>query len=146
MSYLFSYGSNHPEQIQKRIGHDVVTEAAYVLDYGRAFRGMSRTWGGGTATLIPMPGAKTYGLIAEVTPKELELMDAYEGVPTVYKRSKIEVRNVDGRPLKAWVYLSQKTDFHAPTKAYLDAIVKTISTHWSSSTGRPIRASDIPIR
>jgi cation transport regulator ChaC len=147
MALLFSYGSNHPEQLAQRLGHEVVSQGALVREYGRAFRGASRTWGGaGTATLIPMTGTTTYGLVIDVTKADIDLLDRYEGVPTVYNRQKIKVTLQSGESKTAWVYISTRTDFNPPSREYLKAIVKTINTHWTSKSGSSVKVSDIPIR
>jgi len=145
MALLFSYGSNHPAQLAERLEHPVETRSAYVDNYARAFRGRSQRWGGGVATLIPQSGARTYGHAADVTPADLRVLDAREGVPASYTRTKLTVK-VDGGTAVAWVYLARSAEVVPPSRPYLEAIAKTINAHWTGEGGRPVTWRDITVR
>lgn len=148
--YLFCYGSNSTRQLEDRLGipggSRGSVQGAYAPDYQRVFRGMSRTWGGGTASLKKKKGATTYGLIVELSPRDLKVLDRYEGVHSgVYKRQKMIVYTQEGEPVEAIAYVSLKKDFNPPTEEYLDAVARTISRFWEGENG-PVTADDIPIR
>ena len=52
------------------------------------------------------PGAITDGAILEgLQSRDFEVLDAYEDVPTLYTRERIEVLTLDGRSLECWIYL-----------------------------------------
>jgi cation transport regulator ChaC len=141
---LFSYGSNSPRQLEARLGHPVVGQPAFIDGYGRAFRGYSQRWAGGVATLIPLAKTQTYGFVTEVSGSDLAVLDRYEGVASGnYARASVTVM-VNGKKRPALVYLATSREKNAPSPAYLDAIVETISSFWSQ--GRPMRRSDITIR
>lgn len=144
--WLFSYGSNSPSRLQSRLGHELdEVKAAYAPEYKRAFRGFSRTWGGGVATLIPRRGATTYGYIARVSDEDLRALDRFEGVAAgVYKRDKITVETKTG-PVSAVVYLHTSRQFNEPTRDYLNAIVDTIRAFWFNKDGSTVQVSDIGI-
>lgn len=143
---LFSYGSNSPEQLAERLGHPVKTTGAYADHYARAFRGWSRRWGGGVATLIPKSGTRTFGHVTDVTSQDLDVLDAREGVPTSYRRLQIPVTLQDGRPTRAWVYCANSRDFHEPSRDYLEAVARTIAAHWTSANGAPVTWRDVVVR
>jgi 8-oxo-dGTP pyrophosphatase MutT (NUDIX family)/cation transport regulator ChaC len=148
--YLFCYGSNNTKQLQSRLsipgGSRGSVQGAYAPGYQRVFRGMSRKWGGGTASLEKKRSATTYGLVVELLPQDLEKLDRYEGVHSgVYKRQTITVYTQDGEELEAIAYVSLKKQFNPPTEEYLDAVAETISMFWEGSRG-PVTADDIPIR
>lgn len=148
--YLFCYGSNSTRQLEDRLGipggSRGSVQGAYAPDYQRVFRGMSRTWGGGTASLKKKKGATTYGLVVELSPRDLKVLDRYEGVHSgVYKRQKMIVYTQEGEPVEAIAYVSLKKDFNPPTEEYLDAVARTISRFWEGENG-PVTADDIPIR
>lgn len=146
MTLLFSYGSNHPAQLKQRLGRAVETQAAFAQDYQRVFRGYSNGWGGGVATIVPMSGSVTYGLVVEVTKADLALMDRFEGVASGnYKRVQITV-SVAGRPKKVVAYVSMSHVFHKPTHDYLKAVAKTIGTHWRNADGKSVTPKDITIQ
>lgn len=147
-TYLFSYGSNNLEQLEERLGHPVTGNSAYVEGMGRAFRGNSRRWGGGVATLIPLRSATTYGYVAEVSEDDLDTLDQYEGVPTNYRREQVQVmmeKSGDFVPVLATVYLSNSTVKTPPSRAYLQAIAQLLNDFWRED-GRKITVSDITIR
>jgi gamma-glutamylcyclotransferase (GGCT)/AIG2-like uncharacterized protein YtfP len=51
-------------------------------------------------------GAITDGAILEgLLSRDFEILDAYEDVPTLYTRERIEVLTLDGRRLECWIYL-----------------------------------------
>lgn len=144
--YLFSYGSNHPDQMRERLGRNFATEGAVAHGQSRVFRGYSQNWGGGVASLEPSPSAATYGLVARVTPHDLATMDRYEGVAGGhYARTIIDITLQDGRRAKAVAYISLSREFNPPSDRYLNAIAKTVGTHWSGANG-PVTAADITVR
>jgi gamma-glutamylcyclotransferase (GGCT)/AIG2-like uncharacterized protein YtfP len=170
MPWLFSYGSNHPEQLSERLGRrDLELQQARLVDYWRVFRGYSARWQGGVASVEPSPGFSVYGFIAHVTAADLATLDRYEGVPRSYRRLTVQVevpgsysRGTHGEALSAYrrgargavpggtvqavVYVSQSREFNPPSREYLEAVARTISVFWRSSTGAPVRWSDIPVR
>jgi gamma-glutamylcyclotransferase len=145
VTYLFSYGSNHPKQLEERLGHPVVTLPAFATNYERVFRGHSRYWSGaGVASIEKKPGATTYGLVCLVSKEDLARMDRFEGVPFAYRREQIPV-SLDGEMHRAHVYIANSREFNPPARDYLKAIARTINTHWRGESGR-VRPEDIPIR
>ena len=53
--------------------------------------------------------AVTDGAILEgLGPRDFAILDAYEDVPALYTRERIEVLTVDGRRLECWIYLPTK--------------------------------------
>lgn len=146
MPYLFSYGSNNPTQLRQRLGHSVRGEAAYAPGWERVFRGWSNNWGGGVASLEKKREGITYGFIAKVSAADLRTLDRYEGVGSGnYRRHTIDVVTADGKELEAIAYLSTSCTYNPPTRAYLEAVVKTIGQFWAGDGGR-VRVSDIPLR
>jgi gamma-glutamylcyclotransferase (GGCT)/AIG2-like uncharacterized protein YtfP len=147
MAYLFSYGSNHPGQLAQRLGHPVMTLSAYAPGYQRVFRGFSRSWGGGVASLEKARGGNAFGLVVPVSESDLKTLDRFEGVPFAYERAKIAVLVGDGRSRKTAVaYLAKSRTFGAPTREYLEAVSRTVSVHWRHEDGSPIDPEEFPLR
>jgi len=144
---LFSYGSNHPAQMAERLGHDVATVGAYAPGYVRAFRGFSSRWGGGVATLVKQRGGVVYGLVAPVTKEDLARMDRFEGVASGnYKRMKLPVVLQTGEKAQAIAYVATSKEFNEPSREYLEAVARTVRTHWSGSGGAKVTWKDITVR
>jgi cation transport regulator ChaC len=140
MALLFSYGSNYPEQLAERLGRNVETWPAYTDGFERVFRNYSTRWGGGVASLVPSPDARTLGHVTRVSAEDFRILDAREGVPMSYLRTEIPVVITQG-PTEAQVYIARSNEFHRPSRAYLEAVARTISEHWE-----PVDWRDIPIR
>ena len=136
MPLLFCYGSNNPSQLAERIGAHRPIYAAVAPLYKRVFRGWSSKWGGGVATLVPSRSRPAYGFVAKVTSADLDKMDVFEGVQSgIYERVSIPVTvyGYEGEPkhtYKAIAYIRVSGDFNPPSRAYLEAIVKTIGAFW----------------
>ena len=136
MPWLFSYGSNHPAQLMERIGAPRSIAPAVAMEHKRVFRGYSRTWGGGVASLVASKSRPAYGYVAQVTESQLREMDLYEGVGIgAYARRKIKVTKLDtasGKPsdIEAIAYIASNRDFNPPSRKYLEAVLKTIGTFW----------------
>jgi hypothetical protein len=136
MPFLFCYGSNNPQQLAERIGPPKSMSAAYSPDHKRVFRGFSQGWGGGVASLAPSKTRPAFGYVAQVTEAQLRKMDIYEGVAVgAYARRKIKVVKIDKRTgeaskVDAIAYIASSREFHKPSRAYLQAILKTIAPFW----------------
>jgi gamma-glutamylcyclotransferase (GGCT)/AIG2-like uncharacterized protein YtfP len=110
-------------------------EGAYAPSHSRVFRGWSKKWQGGVASLVPSTKRHAYGYVAEVTEDQLALMDQYEGVASGnYVRKTIPVV-VNGEATKAIAYVSTSEEFNQPTDAYLQAVLKTIRAFWQVDGG-----------
>jgi len=145
--FLFSYGSNHPDQIAQRLGHPAITEGAFATGYERVFCGISQRWRGGVASLRSAKGASTFGLVTLVNKRDLALMDQYEGVASGnYERKKIQVHIVNRGVVTAYVYVSLSKNFTPPSREYLEAVAKTVGTHWRNDDGSKPTWRDITVR
>jgi len=86
----------------------------------------------------------TYGYVAELTETELAALDRYEGVASGnYRRTKFKVKVCRDHaviPMDAVAYVSASREFNAPSKAYLDAVSKTVGAFWNNAS-----PSDFPI-
>lgn len=150
MKLLFSYGSNHPQQLADRLGKRVTGDPAYAPEYERVFRGWSQNWGGGVASLRPKKDAVVYGYVSPVSEADLKLLDRYEGVATGnYRRMTLTVVVGEdplrrGKKERAVAYVSRSDEFNEPTRAYLEAVAKTISSFWEEDD--PITWKSIEVR
>ncbi len=137
--WLFSYGSNSGEQLTERLGRKVKPKAAYAEGYQRVFRGHSRRWNGGVASLLKKTDGTTYGSATELRSGDLDKLDVFEGVSLgKYKRIDLFVKMKDGatwRDVVAYAYVSTSTEYNEPTRAYLEATARTVGEFWSGEDG-----------
>jgi len=126
---LFSYGSNSPVQLRKRLGHSVKTTAAKLPGHKRVCRGWSKKWGGGVASVIRKSGNTTYGGVTPVSKRDLRTLDRFEGVHRgKYRRVQKAVRVLDKagnwKKVLANMYVATSRTRNKPSKAYLAAVRK----------------------
>ena len=120
----FAYGSNlnHGQMAQRCPDARPVGRA--VLDnHALVFRG--RDDGNGVATVIPYKGRKVHGLLWELTSDNEESLDIREGVPFVYDKRTITVRDENGGFRTAMTYAMTHERNRAPampTEAYYNRI------------------------
>jgi gamma-glutamylcyclotransferase (GGCT)/AIG2-like uncharacterized protein YtfP len=153
---VFCYGSNDPAQIEERLGGASQPEyyCAWLDGYKRVFRGWSRNWQCGVASLKKARSGRTYGFVATVTQEELRQLDRFEGVNSQqprsrrgsYRREKVNVTDEAGDLQSVWVYVSNSNEFNRPSRTYLKAVARTIRYCWSGSSGSRVTWQDIPIR
>ena len=56
--------------------------------------------------VVKRADAVTAGAILEgLGPRDFAILDAYEDVPTLYTRDRIEVLTADGHRIECWIYL-----------------------------------------
>jgi gamma-glutamylcyclotransferase (GGCT)/AIG2-like uncharacterized protein YtfP len=56
--------------------------------------------------VVKQTGVTTDGAILEgLGPRDFAILDAYEDVPRLYTRERIEVLGADARPIECWIYL-----------------------------------------
>jgi len=119
----FAYGSNlHVPQMESRCPECRVLEPAVLNGYRLAFRGLSRRWGGGPATIVPDPQGRAEGLLYRMTAADQALLDGFEGYPRVYARVPVEVTARDGRRLEAITYERRGGAPRPPSVLYLHQI------------------------
>lgn len=124
MDLVFAFGSNlRRAQLLDRVPGSIPVMRATLARYRLAFAGNSRTWGGPVATVVPADwgeGGPVQGAVYALPRGGIEQLDRYEGVPTVYRRVKLDVFGV--RSVPAWVYVHTASEGGQPTAAYRDAI------------------------
>ena len=96
---LFVYGSlMNPVERQRLLGRAIEARPAQLLGY---VRGRKRYY-----FVAKQAGAATDGAILDgLTTGDLAILDAYEEVPTLYTRERIEVLAADGGKIECWIYL-----------------------------------------
>jgi len=160
---LFSYGSNDLEQLSDRLGRRIkkpeswrggvippgVALPAFLPEHGRVFRGMSRNWGGGVASIEWDPERVVFGYVTKVSIDDLDFLDRYEGVGSGnYERAyfSVLVESDNGELEKTAVaYVSTSNRFRKPTREYLKAVASTISKFWSGQDGARVTWKDIKV-
>lgn len=125
--YLFSYGSNNPEQLKERLKKqsDIMYIPACIKDYTRIFGGYSKKWDGAVASIYPCKGRHVYGILTRVTHVDIDILDKYE---QGYYRKIIEVVEIQSnKKRRAIIYIKNDITYICPpSKEYIAAIQKTL--------------------
>lgn len=133
--YVFSYGSNHIDQINKRTGSNLnKSQLGTLHGFVRIFAGKSSRWdNGGIAALFPLKNGKTNGSIIKLTDNQLNLLDKYEGgYDRRIEKITIKTKNNKDKTISCFVYFKKNTTFiNHPSKKYLSAI----RTNLNNNTG-----------
>jgi len=104
---LFVYGALLDRSLRERLlGRAVLASSAWLPGYERS-RGRHYY-------VVKRDGARTEGLLLEgLGPRDFELLDRYEEVPSLYVREQVEVIDAQGANRCCWIFL--------PTARLLDA-------------------------
>ena len=137
--WLFSYGSNHQQQLQQRIKRKAPIEhhTACLTNHTRVFVGYSQRWKGGIASVVPKKGMNVYGTLSQLSQDELVRLDKYE---TGY--DKIHCKVFDkalNKEVDAVVYVCSTTIFQKPPSTrYIEAIHQMLSESHKSHKNKKI--------
>jgi len=142
----FAYGSNLSlEQMRERIGSKPkVIIGAYLENHRLGFTLYSKlTWKGGVADIVPEAGSKVWGAIYELTEKQLDKIDHYEGYKkgrdpkeNFYNQMHVEVVDKKGVKQSCLTYQAMVEDekkrkylYHRPSEKYYEVIRKGGEEH-----------------
>jgi hypothetical protein len=133
----FAYGSNMSwEQMRTRCASARFVCPAELRDHRLAFRRYSPKRKCGVADAVPEPGASVWGVVYDLAPPELALLDRHEGYLPGRERNGYtrELRAVQpcggGHPIDAFVYFATPDeDVPPPSSEYLRLLVDG-ARHW----------------
>ncbi len=129
--YYFAYGSNlNRKQMMERCPDSEPKFTATLPNYKLVFVGWSRQWRGGVVSIRHFRGERVPGAIYEVSDKDLNRLDGYEGYPGNYNRLNVTVFSEDGEPIQAVTYIKAGQSEEAqPSPGYL-AIIQQGYRDW----------------
>ncbi len=97
-----AYGSNlNLEQMRMRCPYARVLGTAELPGYRLLFRGGN---GGAVATVEPKKGGSVPVLLWDITPRDEEALDRYEGWPNLYRKENVTVLH-EGKLVAAMAYI-----------------------------------------
>jgi gamma-glutamylcyclotransferase len=124
MLYYFAYATNlSKQQMKERCPAARAVSSVTLHHYKLVFRGWSRKWRGGLATIQPFRGERVPGAIYEVSEEDMRRLDRYEDCPATYSRFRVGVSDDFGGLLEAETYIrAGRADEAAPSREYLAVI------------------------
>lgn len=136
MKYFIYSETLHPNQLKERAPEAVFQYRAYVPDHTLAFPRWSSQWRCGLASLIPCPGERVWGVVFEITPEDLKILDQYgdEVPPGAFRHSTINVcpeHEVNQAPWKEMVttHIAKPAGKFKPKDHYIDFVLAGLK-HW----------------
>jgi gamma-glutamylcyclotransferase (GGCT)/AIG2-like uncharacterized protein YtfP len=119
MQPYFAYGSNMDEHQMaircpgaERVGIAVLPDHRVLINAQ------------GVGTVIPAKGKSVYGLLWRLSDRNIEALDAYEGVASGdYRREQVIV-DVDGVQIDALAYVATNVTPGKPRAGYLEVVLK----------------------
>ncbi len=122
MKIYAAYGSNmNISQMKMRCPKANILGTGIIKGYRLTFRGSGR----GVANIEEMEGRTVPIVLWEITSKCEESLDIYEGYPRLYVKKDVEIVNLKGEKIQAFVYVmvEEYTDSPAlPSINYLRSI------------------------
>jgi len=128
--YYLAYGSNmNCEQMRKRCPENIFIKKAYLKDYKFIYDDYSKNWNGAVGNVVESKDNIVWGVVFEITEKDLKNLDKHEGYPEVYNRKQIDIYDNEGNVLSAIVYLREKQDEGKPSEAYENMVIQSAREH-----------------
>jgi len=129
MPWIFNYAELGPPQLTEVLGKSPFCMLpASLANYSLTFKGRSRKWGGGIATLDKTRGGYVYGSAALVGTDDLAVLDRYfrnfdrKAVPMFLDATQEKV--------KAVIYFSKASKYGKPSDDYLKEVLKHLKFFW----------------
>lgn len=122
----FAFGSNLDErQMRERCPSAKAGPRATLDGHRLVFRGASRRWGGGVATVVRDPERHVEGRVYTLDHADLERLDRFEGCPGAYSRVSRVVRFRNGRRARVHLYVFvDGLQVNPPSKQYFAVIAR----------------------
>lgn len=121
----FAYGSNmNHGQMKERCPGGRFLKLAILEGHRFVYDGYSETRQGATANFVPSGTEVVRGALFEITEKDKLSLDSFEGYPTAYGRTEVEVKDAEGRPFRAMVYLRTGRALGKPHPDYEKVILE----------------------
>jgi hypothetical protein len=117
------------EQMSERCPGAALLGVATLESYRLGFTIFSPTRQCGCADIITSDSDSVYGLLYQVTPKHIELLDGFEGHPRHYRRTEVTIK-INGESASAYTYeVIHKSEGLKPSKHYLGLIRDAATLH-----------------
>ena len=128
----FAYGSNlSHDAMASRCPDSVAVGRATLPGWMLTFRGV--------ADVEARRGARTHGVLWEISARDLERLDTYEGYPSLYRRELVSVQ-AEASELVAVTYVMNDDYTGLPSSSYFRTIKRGYE-HW----GLPLFALDFAV-
>ena len=129
---VFFYADNlNPTQLKRRAPEHTFVANAYLPDHTIQFCRWSSQWRCGLASVVPSPGERVWGMIADVTDEDTKLLDTFEEEvpPGAFRHVQVTVVGEDGEKHLVTTHVAAPIGKFKPKEHYLEWIIKGVK-HW----------------
>jgi gamma-glutamylcyclotransferase len=121
----FAYGSNIDDLVVEG-RHVRCLAVAYLDDYRLAFTRRSVKTGSGVADVVASAGEAVWGVLYDLEPSDVAVLDRKEGAGWAYVRRPVRVDTIDGAAVNAFLYtvLHKESQEVPPSNAYLSRLIQ----------------------
>lgn len=126
MNLYFAYGSNLDEdQMKLRCPEYKIVGKAQLVGYKLDFTTFSKTRQCGCADIVASQKDTVWGIVYELSDKDLSSLDKKEGHPNFYVRIEVKVQTENQKIISVYTYeVVKKLEFQKPSKEYLGLLTK----------------------
>jgi len=126
---IFAYGSNMDQaQMQERCPKSNLSAfVAEARGWKLCFPRESKKRMGGVGSVVRAENSSVWGVVFEVSDRDLIGLDRFEGVGIkAYRREMIELRDPNGHPMNAWTYFAnaEGNGECVPHRDYIDLYIR----------------------
>ena len=137
MPWVFLYSDLEPAALATTLGRaPFVSLPASLPKYQISFKGKSRKWGGGLATLEKKSKAWVYGSIHLLPPEDIKKLDSYY---SYFKKIVVPILiDATQDKVKAETYIIKDATYADPSDEYIKAMLKHLKFFWGQEgAGKP---------
>lgn len=126
MYKLFCYGSLNQKMIEALTGEKIAAapQPGILKNHIRIFAKHSEYWKGAVASVYPCKGKKVYGAIVELTKKQMQKIDEYEG--DWYRKVKRKILSGDSYVYCTLYEIIEHNFVSHPSNRYINSIRTTL--------------------
>lgn len=123
--YHFAYGSNMDNRQMKGRCPDAVSVSMATL---RGYRFIINTHG--VATVVPDTSGEVYGILWNISKRDEESLDVYEGVRWgIYRKDYVDIETQDGKLPLVLIYIARDSNIDNPRDGYMERIISAAEKH-----------------
>lgn len=123
--FCFAYGSNMDKRQMEERCPDAVSVSMATL---RGYRFIINTHG--VATVVPDTSGVVYGILWNISKRDEESLDVYEGVRCgIYRKDYVDIETQDGKLPLVLIYIARDSNIGNPGDGYMERIISYSEEH-----------------
>ena len=131
MKFFFYSDNLNPTQLKRRVPEHQFLARAYLPDHTVQFCRWSSQWRCGLPSVVPSPGERVWGIVAEITDEDLKILDEFDGEvpPGAFRHLPVTVVTEEGEKWVVTTHAATPIGKFKPKEHYLEWVLKGVQ-HW----------------